>query len=157
MGQSAPPGVCLIRLQVLGSSSAKPVVAPESGGCPLKVPLQPDLCLNPSFVEIRELPQEDLNAQWLLCTKDVGQHHRREKVAHCVVRLTCNVGHTAVTPLGKETRTKSESPLAAAGEHTALVICQAQFINLLRRQVVCSVFYFLNIKYQFTDKILREL
>ena len=90
-------------LQVCGSSLATPVVAPESGGLSAGPPPARSLCPNPSFIEIQELTQEDVNAQWLLlCTKDVGQHYRPEKVAHCVVKLTCNIGQTAVNPLGKE-------------------------------------------------------
>lgn len=65
---------------------------------------------------------------------------RRKRLT--VVRLTCNVGHTAVTPLGKGTRTKSASPLAAAGEHTAVVVCHVQLLNPLRGEVACSIFYF---------------
>lgn len=100
------------------------------------------MCPDSSFIEIRELAQEDVSVWFSLCTEDVGQHYRRERVTHCVVKLTCNRGQTAVTPLGKETLAKCESPLAAAGEHAAGVLGHAHFMYLLWGKVMCFVVYF---------------
>lgn len=45
-----------------------------------------------------ELAQEGVSAWFSLYAEDVGQHHRPEQVAHCVVKLICNRGQTGVTP-----------------------------------------------------------
>lgn len=66
--------------------------------------------------------------------------------AHCVIQADWWYRSNCCHPLRRRPLTKSESPLATAGEHSALVICHAELINLLWGEVVSSVLYLFNHK-----------